>query len=129
MNAATWVEQTIEEFGQMLGFDELVFDERGVIQLDIEDRGVLTLELQDDAVLVYLARTIFSPSRTALRHALQLCHHSESDQPWLQAALLGEGRLAFALRIPDREFHSATLEEAIATLTHLHDALAEEAAV
>ena len=40
MNAAFWITQTVEEFGRMLGFEELAFDDRGVLQLDIEDRGV-----------------------------------------------------------------------------------------
>lgn len=125
MNVAFWVAQTIEEFGRMLGFDDLTFDEQGVLQLDIEDSGVLTLELREHSVLVYLVRPLIRPERATLRYALQLCHHSESDWPWLQAALLSNSRLALAMQIPENEFHIAALEEVITTLTNLHDAVTE----
>lgn len=124
MAVAIWISQTIDEFGRTLGFEELALDHKGVLQLEIEDHGVLGLEHARDDVLVYLIREVDSETGT-YRRALQMCHHSQSDSDWLQATLLGEGRLAFVLRIPSSEFHLASLEDAIGTLAGLHDDVAE----
>jgi type III secretion system chaperone SycN len=124
VTAAFWIIQAVEEFGRMLGFDELAFDERGVLQLDIENHGLLGLEHLPDGVVVYLIRPA-EAERSVYRHALQLCHYSQSDQDWLQAALLGDGRLVFATRIPSSEFHLPELERAITLLSGLHDTVKE----
>jgi type III secretion system chaperone SycN len=129
VKAAFWVEQTVEAFGRTLAIECLSFDEHGVLQLAIEGCGVFVLEHTADSVLAYLVRHTSNADRTAYRRALQLCHHSETDLSWLQAALLKDGRLAFATRIPHNEFHLASLESAMTTLTNLHNALAEGAAV
>lgn len=125
MQAPFWVTQTVEEFGKALGIEELAFGEKGVLQLEVEDLGTLTLELREEAVLVYLDKRSPHHDPQSLSRALQLCHHSQSLQPWIQAALLGEGRLAFAVRIANDEFQLAALEEAITALSNLHDAMAE----
>ena len=128
MTATIWVTQTLHEFGRMLGIDELAFDEQGTVQLAFEQLGVLELECAGDSTLVCLKRSLRHPDAQTYRRALEICHYDETDFDWLQAALIGEGQLALATRIPHENFQLSNLEQIVTTLGDLHDRLTETVA-
>ena len=127
MTVATWIGQTIEAFGQSMGFEELALDERGALHLAFENLGVLGLEVLGDNVLVHLTRPTPYADADVYRRALQLCHDNETDLDWVQAAVLQNDTLTFALRTPARDFELSRLEHAIAALEELHETLQKEA--
>lgn len=127
MAATIWITQTLNEFGQALGFDELTLDERGTVQLDFEKMGVLGLECAGHSTLVFLKRTLAFPTADVYRRALEMCHYDEAPLDWLQAALLNNRDLVLATRIRHEDFQLSSLERVIATLGELHDTLAEAA--
>lgn len=127
MTATIWMAQTLNEFGQTLGFDELAFDDRGIVQLSFEHLGILELECMNESTLVCLRRSLHHPDANLYRRALEICHYDETDLDWLQSALFDDGQLALATRIPHQDFQLSNLERVITTLGELHDSLAEVA--
>ncbi len=119
-----WIDDTIEEFGRTLGMDDLAFDERGLIQLDFETTGTFGLERETEAVLVYLRRDLPHPTADNFRRALSSCHHSQNPPFEVQPALLANGHMLFAVRIPAKDFQLPMLQRALAYL----DLMLQEAA-
>ena len=124
MSGAFWVTQTLNDFGRSLGFEELAFDERGMLHLGFEDLGTLGMERQDKQVLVYLMRYLSHAEPATLLKSLQICHHREHDLGWCQAALLKDHHLSVATRIPNQEFQLSRLERVIDELGAMQDEIA-----
>ena len=123
------VEQTLAEFGRGIGLPALRASEQGRMRLNIENVGELSVETADggDTVLVYLVRRLFQPSAAAYRKMLELCGPRERLAYPVQAALRGDDRAAFCVRLRQDEFQLPALETALDQLRRLHDRLSQVA--
>ncbi|MEW4486706.1 CesT family type III secretion system chaperone [Thalassoglobus sp. JC818] len=124
MAAAFWVSQTMSDFGRSLGFDDLTFDERGMLHLAFDELGTLGLEQQDKQVLIYLMRYFSHAEPATLLKSLQICHHRLHDFDWCQAALMKDHHLAIATTLPHQDFQLSRLESVIDQLATMHDEVA-----
>lgn len=127
MAGTIWVAHTLNDFGRLLGLDELAFNDRDTIQFAFEDWGVLGLEQGDTGVLVYLMRSFSVVDAHLYRCALQMCHYKETTLNWVQAALLRDRELAFSTWIPFEDFQLPQLEAAVTSLGEMHDLLSRRA--
>jgi type III secretion system chaperone SycN len=113
----------LREFGQSLGMDDLSWPESAVVALDFQRRGVLYLEELDEHLLIYLVKAFDSrDGRLAiLQRALRACHYREGLPFAAQAALRGEDRLVFLVRLALSGVALPDLERVLETLTQLHE--------
>jgi len=74
----SWVEQTLSDFGQGIGIDELRFNHDGVCCLVLENGGTLYFEKRDHTVLVYMAKEIPYLDNSTLKKAITLCHYKNN---------------------------------------------------
>lgn len=105
----SWVQETLEKFGEQIGLTSLGLGPDGVAQLELQAGGVLAVEpVQGGAeVLVYLGRPLGFDAGAVLRNALTRAHFSSAQALPVQVAVRGEGPeglLLALVRIPDREF-------------------------
>lgn len=121
----TWVDEAIRDFGRGIGFADLALSGNGVVSLSFEARGTLFIErAEGDAVLVYLSRAVPYPPPGLFERALAACHYKEGLPFPVSAGFLGDDRLVFLVRLPEKEFSLPALERAIELLTQLHDRMA-----
>ncbi len=121
----SYVDDTVRQFGKMMGFSGLSLGEDGRMALAFERRGTLLVEKAGGEVLVSLSREVPAHRPGVLEKAMALCHYASGLPLMVNPALDKNRRLFFACRMPEREFSVPALERALEVLTHLQDQAAE----
>ncbi|MES3002879.1 MAG: hypothetical protein V4787_19475 [Pseudomonadota bacterium] len=122
-----WVNETIGSFGRTIGIPGLAFDQAGALRLNLEDAGG-AIELQQlkqhepAAVVVRIAVPLNGPTRSSIRNALELADFRRTPGLQLRVAMRGR-EMILATQIPERSFVLSALEETIATLFRLREAI------
>jgi type III secretion system chaperone SycN len=121
------VQETVGEFGRLIGVEDLVLSERGSITLEIERIGRLNIEIvgqRDDRVAVSLSRQYREPSpEDASRLALENCHYRASRPFPVHAALAGGGYLAFAICLDTGDLTVQNIYHMLDELDRLHQSM------
>lgn len=116
------LEQTVTEFGQSLGLDDLqLHPQRGVV-LTMENIGTLAFNAAgtgDDAVLISLARRLHRPSEMAWNRILARTHFRARNPLPVQAGVWRD-ELVLAVVVPSSEFTLPRIHESIQTLDRCH---------
>jgi type III secretion system chaperone SycN len=119
-----WISSTFDEFGRILGIDGLAPGEGGGLVLAIGERQ-LSFQVLDDAVVVILASRLPPGDALVLKcRALGLCHRRHGWSLPVRAGLSRDGRLAFLVRVPTRQFQLPVLEQAWELMNRLHQQVA-----
>jgi type III secretion system chaperone SycN len=116
----SWLDDTLRQFGQSIGIDNLGFNARGVCCLSLQERGDLYIEKRDEEVFIYLARKVLYPDEGVFKKALSLSHFRNSWPLPVVAGLRGEDHLIFLTRVGSTECSLPVLEQAIRLVTNLH---------
>jgi type III secretion system chaperone SycN len=116
-----WIEDTLKEFGQGIGVDNLHFNPQGVCCLKLEETGTLYIERRDEVevILVYLVRQIPFLDDETLSKALALNHFRNAWPLPVGSALREDDQLVFITWIESTDFSLPILEKAIRLLMNL----------
>ena len=117
----SWLDDTVAEFGSRLGVPNLAFGPDGFVQLALSQGGLLGLAQAEGVVKVWLARPVEPSQRAALERGLAECDFRRGSPFAMQAGLQGDDGLVFLARIPEREFTTPALEQALESLVRVHE--------
>ena len=117
----SWLDETLADFGRRLGVGALSFGQAGFVQLSLSQGGMLGVALAEGEVKLWLARPVEASQRAALERALVECDFRRRFPFPLQAGLQGDAELVLLARIPERDFTTPSLEQALDALTRLHE--------
>ena len=119
-----WVDEAVRVFGRGLNIPNLVFDDHGVICLEIESMGLLFIERSIGSVLIYLSREVPPYQKTLPQEALEVCHYDEHYPFPVNAGMNGDN-LIFSVKIPVRSVSPPVIEDAVDLLVSLHDIISK----
>ncbi len=121
------IEETVGEFGRLIGIDDLALNDRGSVALQIERIGVFGIEIvggREEQVAVSLTRNYREPfGEEACRLVLENCHYRSSRAFPVHPAFSGTGRLSFAIRLESSEFTPQSVHEILDDLDRLHESM------
>lgn len=121
-----WVHETIGSFGQAIGIPGLELDASGVLRLNLDAGGAIELQQlkqhEPAAVIVRIAVPLDASARSSIRKALELADFRRTAGLQLRVALRGD-EMILATQIPERSFVVSALEETIATLFRVREAI------
>jgi len=117
----SWLDETLADFGRRIGVGPLSFGDKGFVQMSLSQGGMLGASHAGDEVRLWLSRPLSHHQRSALERALAECDFRRGGAFALQAGLRGEDELVLLARIPERDFTTPALEQALDTLTRLHE--------
>ncbi|WP_144630574.1 hypothetical protein [Bordetella genomosp. 13] len=125
-------ELTLRQFGQAAGFDDLSFDARGHAVLQAGSGRQIGVERTAGRdVMVYLTHPLDYDAGAWLLRAWKRAHHSRLEDWPVQAALRespdGQRRLVALVRVPESEFTTLRLNQALETLSRWMDAVRDDA--
>jgi type III secretion system chaperone SycN len=115
------INQTINNFGKKMGFENLAFNENNIIHLELESIGDLYLEDVARYLLIYLIKKIENPGLKVYQKALTLCHYKQKNPYPTYTGLYEDDKLAFLIRMPHEEISESNLEKSIFFLNKLHE--------
>lgn len=117
-----WIAQTISEFGTRIGLPGLQLDAHGRLKMALEDGSGLGLIHMADArapeVIVYRSYPLTYLGPQAFRKALCLSDFRQPN-PWPLQAGANYKELSLAVRVPERAFSSASLEQALEQINRI----------
>ena len=121
------LEETVGEFGRLIGIDDLVLSDRGSVALEIDRIGTLNIEIvgeRDERVAVTLSRRYREPfPESASSLALEHSHYRASRSFPVHAALARGGYLAFAICLDTGELSAQNIYNIIDDLDGLHESI------
>ncbi len=115
------IDEVITEFGRSIEVPDLVFNEEGVVDLEIDRVGELCLEREGEDLLVYLVRDYPQITGNLCQRALGFCRIEEEHPFPVHTGLIEDTRLLFALRMKSHELDFPRLNEALQLLEGLHE--------
>ena len=121
----SWIDDVLADYGRMLGFETLAFNDDGVVSLRFETLGDLFIEQIDDGLLLYVTRTYERSELPLFINALSACHWEQNATFATNASQGRDGELIFSVVVPESDVNVPTIERAVADLGKLHDAAQE----
>lgn len=122
-----WIQQTVRDFGDTLGIEDLEFDASQGIELML-DSGVLVgiSCLPSQEMLVYATAPLDFDPLSELEQALRLSNARYGDLPPVQVAI-SNNQLVLAIRLSTREFDLPALDEAVGRLVDMQHQVSQNA--
>jgi type III secretion system chaperone SycN len=114
------MEDTLRQFGQSIGVEDLSFSAQGVCCLSLQERGDLYIEKRDEYVFIYLARKVPYANETVFKKALSLSDFRNAWPLPAVSGLQGEDNLIFLTWVKSDQCSLPVLEQAIRFVTNLH---------
>ncbi len=110
-----YVTETIQEFGQAMGFETLSLDENGMLCLDFQISGTLYMEhlADQESVLVYLTREIPVYDTQVAAKALERCQYRQEIPFSVHCGFMEDSRIVFMVRFEPGEFTFPHLSQAV----------------
>jgi len=121
-----WVNQTLMEFGRGIGIQQLQFDDKRVVQLQLQSGLRLAIEHIDERMLIYVIHMLAFEDEIFKLRALQAADFRRGGAYPLQIGLAGSGvesTLVVLTRLPERRFTLPELNSALDYLCHWVDEL------
>jgi type III secretion system chaperone SycN len=119
------VEDTINEFGNTMGIEDLQFNQNGTIVLSIENIGTLCIEKSNvekfPEIILCMIRAYPQHDDEISRKALAACHYDKGHPFPVSAGVKGTDMLAFMARIPEKQFTIPAIEQCIPWLARMFD--------
>ena len=115
------INTTISEFGKILKFDNLSFNEDHIIHLELKSIGDLFIEDSPPYLLMYLSTQCENLSSKTYQKALTLCHYKQKNPYPTYTGLYEDNKLSFLIRIPYEEISESNLEKAVLFLIKLQN--------
>lgn len=115
-----WVEQTIADFGRIVGIEQLAVNEHNVVCLEIENMGRLYIEPGKEYIYVNLLRQLPLHQTIDLKKMLSLCHFSHNHPCPINPVLDSRNnRLLFVASVAAQDFSLPGLEKIVNLLDRL----------
>ncbi len=118
-----WIEDTLADFGRLMGIDQLQADAQGRLQLELGGGDLLSVESHEregeEEVLVHLSVPVGYQAAVWVQRALARCHEEAAARWPLQMGVRGTGSEARGLllvRTPARGFTPQSLGQMVDTL-------------
>ena len=117
-----WVDSALNEFGQNLGFQQLVFDAAGLVHIDFEHKGAFFIEKKEEHLLVYLMRPVDTfDSLAVMKSVLTACHYKKNIPFHVQVAMAEDDSLILSIFALPEEFTASGIASMLDLLARLHD--------
>ena len=120
-----WTDQTLEEYGRMMGIDGVSFNEHGVVCLGFESGESLFFEKLPEELLIYVTRKRVSDSESFYTDALSVNHWKRNLPVQVNVSMRGEDQVVVSARLKENEVNLSSVERVVTVLRDVHQNLLE----